>query len=166
MKIFSQLPPSPPCVKTWRNAGLTWTKPGEKILPITGNPLYTIIIIHLYYKCETCVLQVFYVYITGVWVTFLKHLKHSGYFFLSGFSAFHGSSGSWFITELCEVLSKFYNGMDLMQMLLHVNWKVATKHRSNITCPNDLYYDKRYVVPYIVSMLTKDVYFRPKWKVE
>ncbi len=36
--------PPPPCQNLDKCAVLTWTKPGEKILPITGNPAYMITI--------------------------------------------------------------------------------------------------------------------------
>ncbi len=32
--------------------------------------------IHMYYMYETCVLQVFYICITGVCITYVIHLKH------------------------------------------------------------------------------------------
>ncbi len=89
--------------------------------------------------------------------------EHDGYIF-SGFFSFRRGTGSWFMTSLCNVLQTCHKQIDLMSMLTRVNHQVAFEYESN-TPGRSL--DKRRthrrrIVPWICSMLTKDLYFRPK----
>ncbi|KAF7707393.1 caspase-3b [Silurus meridionalis] len=65
-------------------------------------------------------------------------------------------NGSWFISSLCEMLSKHGREMEIMQLMTRVNRKVALEFQSCSSVPG--FNDKKQI-PCIVSMLTKDLYF-------
>lgn len=77
-----------------------------------------------------------------------------------GFYSFRRGLGSWFVTALCNVLQTCHKDKDLMTMLLNINHKVATEFQANT--PRDRRTHKRHIIPWIASMLTRDLYFRPK----
>uniref|UniRef100_A0A8C1K5Q1 Caspase-3 n=1 Tax=Cyprinus carpio TaxID=7962 RepID=A0A8C1K5Q1_CYPCA len=64
--------------------------------------------------------------------------------------------GSWFISSLCEMLSKYGKQLELMQIMTRVNHKVALDFKSSSNLPG---FDGMKQIPCIVSMLTKEVYF-------
>ncbi|KAM9470567.1 caspase-3b [Clarias gariepinus] len=66
------------------------------------------------------------------------------------------ANGSWFISSLCEMLSKYGRELEIMQLMTRVNRKVALEFQSSSTTPG--FSDKKQI-PCIVSMLTKDLYF-------
>ncbi|KAK3535936.1 hypothetical protein QTP70_021235, partial [Hemibagrus guttatus] len=66
------------------------------------------------------------------------------------------ANGSWFISSLCEMLSKYGRELEIMQLMTRVNRKVALEFQSFSTLPG--YSDKKQI-PCIVSMLTKELYF-------
>ena len=57
------------------------------------------------------------------------------------------------------MLEKYGDTHELMWMMTRVNHKVAYDFQSNAAKE---YMNKKKQVPSIVSMLTKDIYFRPK----
>ncbi|XP_013399774.1 caspase-3 [Lingula anatina] len=75
------------------------------------------------------------------------------------FSWRNSTNGSWFIQSLCKVLEKFGHTLDIMTMMTRVNRMVAFDYESNA---NKEYMSKKKQIPCITSMLTKDLYFRPK----
>ncbi|NP_001188010.1 caspase-3b isoform X1 [Ictalurus punctatus] len=66
------------------------------------------------------------------------------------------ANGSWFISSLCELLTKYGRELEIMQLMTRVNRKVALEFQSCSTIPG--FSDKKQI-PCIVSMLTKDLYF-------
>lgn len=80
---------------------------------------------------------------------------------ISGYYSWRNSqNGSWFIQALCEVLNTNVNSnKDFIQMLTAVNRKVAYHFESNASDPS---MSNKKQIPSIVSMLTKELYFRPK----
>ncbi|XP_041364768.1 caspase-3-like [Gigantopelta aegis] len=74
------------------------------------------------------------------------------------FSWRNSTHGSWFIRALSEVLKEHADTLDLMTMMTRVNKKVAYEFESNAA--KEFMNQKQ--IPCITSMLTKDVYFRPK----
>ncbi|TTG17230.1 Caspase-3 [Bagarius yarrelli] len=66
------------------------------------------------------------------------------------------ANGSWFISSLCEMLTKYGRKLEIMQLMTRVNRKVALEFQSCSTVPG--FNDKKQI-PCIVSMLTKDLYF-------
>ena len=72
-----------------------------------------------------------------------------------GYIGFGDDHGSWFIHELCQVLLEQYGERDLESMLTEVNHRV-TKYTTKIPRDKD---DKRKSVPWVASMLTKQVRF-------
>lgn len=70
------------------------------------------------------------------------------------------SEGSWFIQAIYDVLSKQHKTMDVLSMMTLVNRSVAYNFQSN--CPSDLKLHNMKQIPYICSMLTRNVYLRPK----
>ena len=81
-------------------------------------------------------------------------LQFSGYF-----SWRNSSRGSWFIQALNEVLKEHAHELDLMTMMTRVNKKVAYEFESNASKE---FMNRKKQIPCITSMLTKDVYLRPK----
>uniref|UniRef100_A0A671K961 Caspase-3 n=1 Tax=Sinocyclocheilus anshuiensis TaxID=1608454 RepID=A0A671K961_9TELE len=66
------------------------------------------------------------------------------------------ANGSWFISSLCETLSKYSKQLEIMQIMTRVNHKVALDFKS---CSNLPGFDGMKQIPCIVSMLTKELYF-------
>ncbi|KAL4640536.1 caspase-3 [Arapaima gigas] len=64
--------------------------------------------------------------------------------------------GSWFIQSLCEMLSKYSQHLELMQIMTRVNYRVALDFESSSNLPG---FDAKKQIPCIVSMLTKEMYF-------
>ena len=79
---------------------------------------------------------------------------------LVGFYSFRRGSGSWFITSLCQMLQMYSTELDLMSLITKVNYQVAVQFESNT--PSRPMMHKRHVVPWTASMLTKEVWFKPK----
>ncbi|XP_060720632.1 caspase-3a [Tachysurus vachellii] len=67
-------------------------------------------------------------------------------------------TGSWFMQSLCEMLSKYGQELELMQILTRVNYKVALDFESASNTPG---FHAKKQIPCIVSMLTKEMYFTP-----
>ncbi|XP_072559682.1 caspase-7 isoform X2 [Paramormyrops kingsleyae] len=65
--------------------------------------------------------------------------------------------GSWFVQALCSVLKEFGKQLEIMQILTRVNYKVATSFES---WSEDPHFHEKKQIPCIVSMLTKELYFR------
>uniref|UniRef100_A0A673LVE0 Caspase-3 n=1 Tax=Sinocyclocheilus rhinocerous TaxID=307959 RepID=A0A673LVE0_9TELE len=65
------------------------------------------------------------------------------------------ANGSWFISSLCEMLSKYSKQLEIMQIMTRVNHKVALDFKS---CSNLPGFDGMKQIPCIVSMLTKELY--------
>ncbi|KAG9335999.1 hypothetical protein JZ751_003398 [Albula glossodonta] len=65
-------------------------------------------------------------------------------------------TGSWFIQSLCEMMTRYGNELEIMQILTRVNHKVALDFESSSNLPG---FDRRKQIPCIVSMLTKELYF-------
>lgn len=79
---------------------------------------------------------------------------------ISGFYSWRNSSnGSWFIQSLCQILNEYGATLELMKLLTYVNRRVAYYYESNT---NDQVMNGKRQVPSIVSMLTKEVYFKSK----
>lgn len=79
---------------------------------------------------------------------------------ISGYYSWRNSiNGSWFIQSLCEVFNQMANKSEIMQLLTAVNRKVAYHYESNA---NDPSMSGKRQIPCIVTMLTKELYFRPK----
>ncbi|KAF4091407.1 hypothetical protein AMELA_G00036550 [Ameiurus melas] len=66
------------------------------------------------------------------------------------------ANGSWFISSLCEMLTKYGRELEIMQLMTRVNRKVALEFQSCSTIPG---FSEKKQIPCIVSMLTKDLYF-------
>uniref|UniRef100_A0A672QAG2 Caspase-3 n=2 Tax=Sinocyclocheilus grahami TaxID=75366 RepID=A0A672QAG2_SINGR len=66
------------------------------------------------------------------------------------------ANGSWFISSLCEMLSKYGKQLEIMQIMTRVNHKVALDFKS---CSNLPGFDGMKQMPCIVSMLTKELHF-------
>ncbi|KAK7137514.1 hypothetical protein R3I94_013231 [Phoxinus phoxinus] len=64
--------------------------------------------------------------------------------------------GSWFISSLCEMLSKYANQLEIMQIMTRVNQKVALDFESSSNEPG---FSGKKQIPCIVSLLTKELYF-------
>ncbi|XP_028657950.1 caspase-3-like [Erpetoichthys calabaricus] len=67
------------------------------------------------------------------------------------------TTGSWFIQSLCEMLNKYGSELELMQILTRVNNRVAMDFESASNIPG---FNTKKQIPCIISMLTKEVYFR------
>ncbi|XP_023686413.1 caspase-3a [Paramormyrops kingsleyae] len=65
--------------------------------------------------------------------------------------------GSWFIQSLCDMLAKYGNRLELMQIMTRVNHKVALDFESSSDMPG---FHAKKQIPCIVSMLTKEMYFK------
>jgi len=79
---------------------------------------------------------------------------------ISGYFSWRNSTnGSWFIQALCHVLNENGKQLELMQILTAVNRRVAYYYESNA---NEPHMSGKKQIPCIVSMLTKELYFRPK----
>jgi len=83
-----------------------------------------------------------------------------GYSTIAGYYSWRNSlNGSWFIQSLCSILNEYGDSLEIMQLLTAVNRRVAYYYESNTT---DSFMHGKKQVPCIVSMLTKELYFRPK----
>lgn len=71
----------------------------------------------------------------------------------------NSNAGSWFIQSLCCVLDDYGTKLEIMQLLTAVNRRVAYYYESNTDDPA---FKGKKQVPCIVSMLTKELYFKPK----
>lgn len=75
--------------------------------------------------------------------------------FISGYKAYANWGGSWFICELMSALKEYASGAagapakDLLTIMTKVKFEISQ-------------YNPQKQIPCTVSMLTKDVYFRPK----
>ncbi|KAM3867219.1 caspase-3-like [Diretmus argenteus] len=69
----------------------------------------------------------------------------------------NSGNGSWFIQALCQMLQRHSAELELIQIMTRVNRMVARDFQSSSTLPG--YSDKKQI-PCIVSMLTKDFYFK------
>jgi caspase 7 len=79
---------------------------------------------------------------------------------IAGYYSWRNSlNGSWFIQSLCNILNECGDALEIMQLLTAVNRRVAYYYESNTSDP---YMHGKKQVPCIVSMLTKELYFRPK----
>ena len=77
-----------------------------------------------------------------------------------GFVSFSDSiNGSWFIQTLCDMLEKYGSELEIHQIMTKVNYYVAYKYES---ISNDYKMNPMKQVPYIASMLTKELKFSPK----
>ena len=96
------------------------------------------------------------------------HTYHGpGYFttyMFPGYKAFGKEEGSWFIQKLCQVLTKQHEERDLESMLIEVNHRVATEHITKMPTKDGGRLDKKRSVPWVASMLTKQVWFYPPEK--
>jgi len=81
-----------------------------------------------------------------------------------GFYSFRRASGSWFVTCLCGVLQTQHRKLDLLSMLTLVNHQMAYEFSSNTPGRENRHTHRRRIVPWICSMLTKDVRFHAKTK--
>lgn len=75
------------------------------------------------------------------------------------FSFRNNANGSWFIQALCSVFEEHSKDKEIMQMLTRVNRHVALKFESRSRKKE---HSGKKQVPSIVSMLTKELYFRTK----
>lgn len=71
----------------------------------------------------------------------------------------NSTNGSWFIQALSEVLAKHGKSMEILAIMTRVNRKVAYDFESNAS---KAYMSRKKQIPCITSMLTKDLFFRPK----
>ena len=79
---------------------------------------------------------------------------------VAGYYSWRNSEkGSWFIQTLCQVLNDYGKELEIMQLLTIVNRKVAYYFESNAS---EKSMSGKRQVPCIVSMLTKELYFKPK----
>ncbi|XP_065119975.2 caspase-3-like isoform X2 [Paramisgurnus dabryanus] len=67
----------------------------------------------------------------------------------------NASKGSFFISSLCEMLSKYGRQLEIIQILTRVNHRVALDFESS----SQAGFDSMKQMPCIVSMLTKELYF-------
>ncbi len=86
------------------------------------------------------------------WQTFL--------FIVGYFSWRNNVDGSWFIQALTEVMTEHGDTMDLTDMLKVVSRKVAYDFKS---CTDDDFTSDMKQMPCIVSTLTRNVHFTPKY---
>ncbi|XP_077079830.1 caspase-3b [Siphateles boraxobius] len=66
------------------------------------------------------------------------------------------AQGSWFISSLCEMLSRYGKQLEIMQIMTRVNHKVALNFESNCNMPG---FGGKKQMPCVVSMLTKELHF-------
>ncbi|XP_019597553.2 caspase-6 isoform X2 [Rhinolophus sinicus] len=70
-------------------------------------------------------------------------------------------NGSWYIQDLCEMLRKFGSSLEFTELLTLVNRKVSQRR---VDFCKDLSAIGKKQVPCFASMLTKKLYFSPKYK--
>ena len=78
-----------------------------------------------------------------------------------GYKAFGKEEVSWFIQKLCQVLTKQHRKQDLESMLIEVKHRLATEHITKMPKKEGGRFDKKRSVPWVASMLTKQVWFYP-----
>lgn len=79
---------------------------------------------------------------------------------IAGFYSWRNSAnGSWFIQSLCSILNEQGRTEELMHIMLAVNRRVAFYYESNT---NDEESSRKKQIPCVVSMLTKQVFFKSK----
>ena len=93
----------------------------------------------------------------------MKLLSTLSYFFsFTGYFSFRLSSGSPFINHLCDGLRK-HKEDDLLAILTWVQSQVAIKYSSNapstVNDPSRRNFHNKKQMPWIASMLTRNVYF-------
>ena len=75
------------------------------------------------------------------------------------FSWRNSSNGSWFVQTLCDVFLEYGMQLEILQILTIVSRRVAYHYESNA---NDPAMSGKKQIPCIVSMLTKQLFFKPK----
>ncbi|KAM4852358.1 caspase-7 isoform 2-T7 [Thomomys bottae] len=65
--------------------------------------------------------------------------------------------GSWFVQALCSVLDEHGKNLEIMQILTRVNNRVARHFESQSDDPR---FNEKKQIPCVVTMLTKELYFR------
>nr|XP_019597553.1 PREDICTED: caspase-6 isoform X2 [Rhinolophus sinicus] len=70
-------------------------------------------------------------------------------------------NGSWYIQDLCEMLRKFGSSLEFTELLTLVNRKVSQRR---VDFCKDISAIGKKQVPCFASMLTKKLYFSPKYK--
>ena len=75
------------------------------------------------------------------------------------FSWRNSTKGSWFIQALCKMLQEHGKSRDFLWILTRVAHTVAYDFESNASKE---FMNKKKQVPQVVSMLTKDLYFKSK----
>jgi hypothetical protein len=85
---------------------------------------------------------------------------HQILFTAGHFSWRNNVDGSWFIQALVRVLREHGDEMEILNMMTLVNRIVAYDFES---CTDDEFTSNMKQVPCIVSMLTKQVFFKPKY---
>lgn len=79
---------------------------------------------------------------------------------ISGYYSWRNSqNGSWFIQAFCQLLNEQGRQQEFVHLLTAVNRRVAYYYESNT---NDPKMSGKRQMPCIVSMLTKELYFKPK----
>ena len=68
-------------------------------------------------------------------------------------------NGSWFIQSLCYILEQYGSELEIHQIMTKVNYHVAYEYESK---SNDYRMNRMKQVPYVASMLTKELKFSPK----
>ena len=80
--------------------------------------------------------------------------------FLAGYFSWRNSTkGSWFVQALCKVLDRFGKEKDLLWILTRTSYLVAYEFESNASKE---FMNKKKQIPCVMSMLTKELYLRPK----
>ena len=79
---------------------------------------------------------------------------------VSGYYSWRNNvDGSWFVQALCRVLREMGDDTELMYMMTLVNSLVASDFRA---CTDSEFTQSARQMPCLVSMLTAQVFFRPK----
>ena len=79
---------------------------------------------------------------------------------IAGYYSWRNSvNGSWFIQSLCAVLDEYGKELEVIQLLTMVNRRVAYYYQSNAS---EASMSGKKQVPSIVTMLTKELYFKQK----
>jgi len=71
----------------------------------------------------------------------------------------NSTKGSWFVQSLCQVMERIGESEEIMRILTRTNHMVAYEFQSNASSEH---MNEKKQIPCIMSMLTKDLYFRPK----
>jgi len=82
------------------------------------------------------------------------------YIFAGHFSWRNNVDGSWFVQALCQVFEQHGHSAELLQMMTLVNKIVAYDFES---CTDDDFTSHMKQVPCVVSMLTRQFFFKPKY---